>query len=210
MQSYHRDMMKVPNAKRVLSIFAALGEDLYSDDGTDTAFLPHSREGLPRPWDPIPIPLRRRDLFLLYSDLVHAGGCTPLSKPESWCRRVLFLSIATIPVTYAYAVGVRVPFRGLQESRDVDRPECRTISGCRQKATKDCFGCGVPRLCATHERELCPACSQVSVGSKVSAAASALEALEFLVGVTCLLPVVTSTLHLALHPLPAPSQPFST
>ena len=74
MQSYHRDMMKVPDGKRVVSVFAALDEDLYSVDGTNTVFLPHSREGLPRPWDPIPIPLRRGDLFVLYSDLVHAGG----------------------------------------------------------------------------------------------------------------------------------------
>ena len=39
----------------MVSVFAALDEDLYSVDGTDTVFLPHSREGLPRPWDPIPI-----------------------------------------------------------------------------------------------------------------------------------------------------------
>ena len=79
MQSYYRDMMKVPAGKRVVSVFAAFDEDLYSVDGTDTVFLPHSREGLPRPCDPIPIPLRPGDLFVLYSDLVHAGRCTPLS-----------------------------------------------------------------------------------------------------------------------------------
>ena len=202
-QSYHRDMMKVPDGKRVVSVFVALDEDLYSVDGTDTVFLPHSRDGLPRPWDPIPIPLRHGDLFVLYSDLVHAGGCTPLSKPASWWRRVLFLGIATVPITYSYTVGVHVPFWGLEESR-VDGPERCTISGCRRKAAKDCFSCGMPRLCATHEGELCPACSQVSVGSKASAAASAPQAPGFPVGVTCLLPVLTSTLHLALHPLPAP------
>ena len=109
LQSYHRDMMKVPDGKRVVSVFAALDEDLYSLDGTNTVFLPHSREGLPRPWGPIPLPLRRGDLFVLYSDLVHAGGYTPFSKPESWWRRVLFLGIATISVTYSYTVGVRVP-----------------------------------------------------------------------------------------------------
>ena len=49
-QSYHRDMMKVPDGKRAVSVFAALDEDLYSVDGTDTVFLPHSREGLPRPY----------------------------------------------------------------------------------------------------------------------------------------------------------------
>ena len=83
MQSYHREMMKVPARKRVASVFAAFDEDSDSVDGTDTVFLPHSREGLPRPWDPIPIPLRCGDLFVLYSDLVHAGGCTPPSKPDS-------------------------------------------------------------------------------------------------------------------------------
>ena len=50
MQSYHRDMMKVPDGKRVVSVFAALDEDLYSVDGTDTFFLPHSHDGLPRPF----------------------------------------------------------------------------------------------------------------------------------------------------------------
>ena len=204
MQSYHRDMMKLPDGKRVVSVFAALYEDMYSDDGTDTIFLPHSCEGLLRPWDPIPIPLRRDDLFLLYGDLVHAGGCTPLSKPASWWRRVLFLDIATISVTYSYTVGVRVPFWGLKESRDVDGPERCTISGCRRKAKKDCFGCRMPRLCATHEGELCLGCSQVSVGSKASAAASAPQALGFPLGVTCLLPILTSTLHLGLQPLPTP------
>ena len=88
MQSYHRDIMKVPEGKRVVSVFAALDEDLYSVYGTNTVFLPHSRDGLPHPWDPFPIPLRRGDLFVLFSDLVHAGGCTPLSKPASWWRRV--------------------------------------------------------------------------------------------------------------------------
>ena len=204
MQSYHRDMMKVPDGKRVVSVFAALDEDLYSVDGTDTVFLPHTREGLPYPWDPIPIPLRRGALFVLYTDLVHMGGCTPLSKPASWWRRVPFLGIATIPVTYSYTVGVCVPFWGLEESCDVDGPECCTISGCWRQATKDCFSCGMPRPSATHEGELCPVCSQDSVGSKASAAASAPQALGFPVGVTCLLPNLTSTLHLALHPLPAP------
>ena len=204
MQSYHRDMMKVPDGKRVVSVFAALDEDLYSVDGTDTVFVPHRREGLPRPRDPIPIPLRRGDLFLLYGDLVHAGGCTPLSKPGVMVETSAFLGIATIPVTYSYTVGVRVPFWGLEESRNVDGPKCCTISGCRKKATKDCFSCGVPRLCATHEGELCPACSHISVGSNASAATSAPQAPGFPVGVTCLLPVLTSKLHLALHPLSAP------
>ena len=63
---------------------------------------------------------------------------------------------------------------------------------------------GLPRLCATYEGELCPACSHVSVGSKARAAASTFQALRFLVSVTCLLPVVSSTLHLALQPLLAP------
>ena len=81
LQSYHRDMMKVPDGKSVVFVFADLDEDLYSVDGT---FLPHSREGLLRPWDPIPIPLRRGDCFFFYSHLVHAGRCTPISKPASW------------------------------------------------------------------------------------------------------------------------------
>ena len=159
MQFYHRGMMKVPDGKRVVSVFAALGEDLYYIDGTDTVFLPHSREGLPRPWDPIPIPLQRGDFFVLYSDLVHAGGCLPLSKRASWWRQVLFLGSATIPITYSYTVRLHVPLWFLEESRNIDGPECCTISGYRRKAAKDCFSCGMPRLCATHEGELCPACS---------------------------------------------------
>ena len=103
-------MMKVPDGKMVVSVFVALHAELYSIDGTDTVFLPHSREGLPHPWDHIPIPLRHGDLFVLYNDLVHAGGCTPLSQRESWWRRVLLWGIATISVTYSYMVGVRVPF----------------------------------------------------------------------------------------------------
>ena len=158
MQSYHCDMMKVPDGKWVVSLFAALDKDLYSVDGIDTVFLPHSLDGLPRPWDPIPISLRRGDLFVLYSDLVHAGGCTPLSKPASWWRRVMFLGIATVPVTLSYTVGVHVPFWISEESRAVDGPERCTIPGCRTKAAKDCFSCGMPRLCATHEGELCQAC----------------------------------------------------
>ena len=84
MKSYHRDMMKVPDGQTVVSVFVGLDEGLYSLDGTDTAFLPHRCEGLPHPWDPIPILLRRGEFFVLYSDLVHAGGSAPLSKPESW------------------------------------------------------------------------------------------------------------------------------
>ena len=104
MQCYHCDMMKVPDGKRVVSVFAALHQHLYCVDGTDTVFLPHSREGLPRPLDPIPFPLRCGDLFVLYSDSVHAGRCRPLSKPQSWWRRVLVLGIATIPVRYSFTV----------------------------------------------------------------------------------------------------------
>ena len=51
-QSYHRDMLNVPDGKRVVSAFAVLDEDLYFVDGTDNVFLPHSGEGLPRPRDP--------------------------------------------------------------------------------------------------------------------------------------------------------------
>ena len=116
-QSYHRDMIKVPDGKWVVSVFAAFDEDLYSFDGANTIFLPHIREGLPRPWDPIPVPLRRGNLFVLHSKLVHAGGCTPLSKLALWWRQVLFLGIATIPVTYSYTVGVHILFRGLDEPR---------------------------------------------------------------------------------------------
>ena len=187
----------------MVCVFAALDEDLYSVDGTDTVLLPHSRDGFPRPWDPIPIPLRPGDLFVLYSDLVHACQCTTLSKPASWWRHVLFLGIATVPVTYSYTVGVHIPFWGFEESR-IDGPERCTISGCRRKAVKDCFSCGMPRVCASHEGELCPACWQVSVGSKASAVASAPQAQGSPVGVTCLLPILTSTLHLALHPCQHP------
>ena len=112
MQVYHRDMMKVPDGKSVVSVFACLDEDLYSVNGTDTVFLPRSRDGLPRPWEPIPVPLRRGDLFVLYSDIVHAGGCTPLSKQASWWGRVLFLGIGIVLVTYSYTVGVHLPFWG--------------------------------------------------------------------------------------------------
>ena len=122
MQSYHHDMMKVPDGKRVVSVFVALDEDLYSVDGTGAVFLPNSREGVSRPWDPLPIPLRRGDLFVFYSDLVHAGRCRPLSKPESWWRRALFLGIATIPFTNSYTVAVPAPFWGSEESRDVEGP----------------------------------------------------------------------------------------
>ena len=92
----------------------------------------------------------------------------------------------------------------MEESRNVDGPEHCTILACPKKATKDCFICGVLRLCATHEAELSSACSQLSVGSKVSAAASAPQAMGFQVGVTCSLPAVTTTRHVALHPLLAP------
>ena len=57
----------------MVSVFAALSEDLYSVDGTDTVFLPHSREGLPHPWDLIPILLRHGDFPLLYGDLDHCS-----------------------------------------------------------------------------------------------------------------------------------------
>ena len=40
MQSYHRDMTKVPDGMRVVYVFAALDVDLYSVDGANTVFLP--------------------------------------------------------------------------------------------------------------------------------------------------------------------------
>ena len=89
-------------------------------------------------------------LKLACRDLVHLGKCALLSKPEAWWR-VLFLGIATIPVTYSYTVGIHVPFSALEDCRDVDGPERSMILGRPKKATKDCLRCGVPRLCATHE-----------------------------------------------------------
>ena len=74
------------------------------------------------------------------------------------------------------------------------------VVGGKPRRIASVVGCGG----STHEGEPCPACSKVSVGSKASVAASAPQVLGFPVGVTCLLPVLTSTLHLALHPLPAP------
>ena len=55
LQSYHRGMLRVPYGQRVVSVFAALDEDLYPILGTDTVFVPHGREALPYPSDPIPI-----------------------------------------------------------------------------------------------------------------------------------------------------------
>ena len=66
----------VLDGKRVVFVFAALDEDLHSNDGTDTVFLPHRREGLPRLWDPIPVPLGRGVFVILYIDYVHADVCT--------------------------------------------------------------------------------------------------------------------------------------
>ena len=77
MQSYHRDMMKVPDGKRVVFVFAALDADLYSVDGTDTVFLPHSSEGLPRPWDPRGA-LATALALLQTLTCEHAGHSSPL------------------------------------------------------------------------------------------------------------------------------------
>ena len=170
MQSHHGDVMKVSDGKRVVSVYTALDEDLYSVDGTDTVFLP--QEFAPS-LGPYCHSARRGDLFVFCMDSVHAGGCIPLSKPESWWRRTLLLGIATIPVRCSYTVGAGIRFGGLEDGRNVDGRAPDTISGFRKKATKGCFRCGVPRLCVTYEGELCLACWQVCVGSMASAAASA-------------------------------------
>ena len=49
LSSYHCDMLKVRDGKRVVSVFVALDEDLYSVHGTETVLLPYGCEGLPRP-----------------------------------------------------------------------------------------------------------------------------------------------------------------
>ena len=49
LQSFHRDMMKIPDDKRAVSLFAMLNEELCNADGNESVFLPHSRNELPRP-----------------------------------------------------------------------------------------------------------------------------------------------------------------
>ena len=49
LQSFQRDMMKIPDGKRAVSVFATLNEELCNADGTKSVFLPHSRNGLPHP-----------------------------------------------------------------------------------------------------------------------------------------------------------------
>ena len=115
---------------------------------------------------------------------------------------MLFLGIATTPVTYPYTIGIRLPFGGLEDGCEVAGTEEYVISRCRNKATKKCFSSGVPRLCACHEGEMCPACSIVRVGSNVNAAGA--QILGFPFEVTCLLLVLSSKLHLALNPVLAP------
>ena len=84
-QSVHRNMHKILGGLCALTVFYAENYDLNANDGTDTIVLPGSRAGLPHPWDPVPIDLRRWNFFVLYSDLIHAGGVVPLSLPaDSW------------------------------------------------------------------------------------------------------------------------------
>ena len=209
MQSFHRNMMKVPNGKRVVSILATLDDDLYSNDGTDV--LPHSREGLPRLWDPIPIPLRCGDLFILYGDLVHVGGCTRLSKPESWWKRVLFLGIATIPVTYSLLTTHVLTTNTHLRARRTWLP---LVTGTKPQhpTTKAVLG-GL--LLTTRDRTALRTNKPAAIlrTPKQNANSDRVQRVQQLVlltcwafqsGVTCLLPVLSSTLRLALHPLPAP------
>ena len=49
---------------------------------------------------------------------------------------MLFLGMATIPVTYTYTVEVRVPFWGLRVSGDVDGPDRSPLSDCWKKDTR--------------------------------------------------------------------------
>ena len=90
-------------------------------------------------------------------------------------------------------VGVCVLFWAMEDGHDIIGPERFAIVGCWKKVMKDCFSYGAPRLCATHEGELCPACLPVSVGCKAAAGAGAPQTLGFPVGVIYLLPVLSST-----------------
>ena len=84
-QSVHHDMHKICGGLRALTVFYVENYDLDANHGTDTIILPNIRAGLPQPWDPVPIDLRRGNFFVFYSDLIHAGGAMPLSLPaNSW------------------------------------------------------------------------------------------------------------------------------
>ena len=141
-QSVHRDMHKIPGGLRMLTVFYAENYDVDANDGINTSILPGSKAGLPQPWDPVPIDLRHGNFFVLYSDLIHAGGAVPLSLPSDWWRKVGFLGLATFPVTYQFTQGIHVPFWAFKKHPvESTKPRC-SMEKCRKNPTDKCFVCG--------------------------------------------------------------------
>ena len=139
-----------------MTLFYAENYDLDANDGTDRIILPGSRAGLPQLWDPVPIDLRRGNFFVLYSDLIHAGGVVPRSLPAG--RKVAFPGLANFPVTYQFAQGIHVPFWAFEKHpSESAKPRC-AMKKCRKNPTDKSFACNTSLLCKDHAAGRCPAC----------------------------------------------------
>ena len=91
MQSMHRDMHKNLDGLRALTLFHAENYDLAANDGTDTIILPGSKVGLPEPWDPVMIHVRRGislsfipPSFMLVELCPFRCRLIPAAKLDSW------------------------------------------------------------------------------------------------------------------------------
>ena len=191
-------------------VFYAENYDLNANDGTDTIMLPPSRGGLPQPWEPVPVEVIRGAFFVMYSDLIHAGGAVPRTRlSESW-RKVGFLGVANFPITYQFLVGLQLPFWAQPDHQGTTlntKPRC-SMQRCRKQPTSTCVACNLSPLCKDHSALLCPGCDQLQPPQQEEQQAtdpnSADKVMSFDCGITCYMPVDVTALYLLLQALPAP------
>ena len=203
-------MHKIGPGRRALTVFYAENYDLNANDGTDTIMLPASRGGLPQPWEPLPVELIRGSFFVMYLDLIHAGGAVPRTRPSDSWRKVGFLGVANFPVTYQFTVGLHLPFWAQPDQQGTTlntKPRC-SMERCRKQPTTIYFACNLSPLCKDHSALLCPGCDQLQPRQQEEQEAADTSSADKLMsldcGITCYMPVDVTALYLLLQALPAP------
>ena len=159
----------LPSGQFAWSAFSPVTMDLDVLDGTESTFVYGSTRCTPDPWHEVPMGMRRNDLWIIHSLLVHWGGGIPkaldLPAPgdmDALPRVVAFCGLSTVPVDYDVTDPVVPPPWARREAEAVGKEVCGVVS-CRRKvggSSARCFGCKQALLCGTHKGVLCTACDE--------------------------------------------------
>ena len=168
-------------------------------DGTESTFVYGSTRCTPDPWHEVPMGMRRNDLWIIHSLLVHWGGGVFLRpwtslRPVTWMPSRAWLHFADCQPSRLTTMSQTLwspPPWARREAEAVGKEVCGVVS-CRQKvggSSARCFGCKQALLCGTHKGVLCTACDEPANEAPAAQPSNALPS-HFPTMLTCLMPGV--------------------